>query len=66
MEGPDEGRLVRRFKLEMLGVPGAEPMWFDSRKELDAMVVFMKGCPVSDGPVLLRVTEFSQTKTELV
>jgi hypothetical protein len=57
---------VKRYKLEMLGVPGAEPMWFDSRKELVATVVFMKDCPVDDGPIRLQVTEFSQTKVEVL
>jgi len=57
---------VKRFKLEWLDLPGREPSWFDTREELDAHVRFIKSCPVDDGPVRLRVTEFSPAKVELL
>jgi hypothetical protein len=57
---------MRRFKVEFLSVPNAEPLWFDTREELDRSVAFMKSCPVDDGPLRLRITEYGVTKTEEV
>jgi hypothetical protein len=58
--GPSGGR----FKLEFRDLPGSEPMWFDTREELDATVDFLRACPVDDGPVRLRITELGVLRTE--
>lgn len=55
---------MKRFK--WVDCPDQEPSWFDTREELDRWVEFLKACPVDDGPLRLRITEFSATKTEVV
>ena len=60
------GELMRRFKVEYVNLPDSEPLWFDTRDEVDSLVRFTKSCPVDDGPVKLRITEFAQVKVEIV
>lgn len=53
-----------RFKLEFEDLPNKEPFWFDTRSDLNSFVKFIKGCPVDDGPVKLKITEFGTKKVE--
>jgi len=58
--------MSKRFKVEFVDLPNADPFWFDTQKEVDDWVRFLKDCPVDDGPTRVRVTEFSVTKTVVI
>ncbi len=53
-----------RFKLEFLDLPDSDPVWFDTREDLDSTLALLKGCPIDDGPVRLRVTDYEAVRTE--
>jgi len=55
-----------RFLLAFIDFPEHEPMRFDTRKEADAWVSFLKNCPVDDGPVRLRLTEVAEVSEEIL
>lgn len=56
-----------RFKLEFIDLPRDEPLWFDTREELEAMVELIKGCPLDGGKrARLRITEYEQAKVREV
>jgi hypothetical protein len=65
---PAEGMeaVMKRFKLEYLNRPNAEPLWFDTKREMDQMVELIRGCPVDDGTIRLRCTTFEAVHIELV
>lgn len=46
-------------KLEVLALPLAEPFWFDTREDAEAMKTFLQACTVDDGPVRTRITEYA-------
>lgn len=51
-----------RFKLEIMNLPNADATWFDTREELDSHVKFLQECPVDDGPIRLKITEYGIVK----
>lgn len=57
---------TKRFKLEFVDLPGAEPLWFETREDLDQTVTLLMGCPIDDGPLRLRVTEFGVVRSSLL
>jgi hypothetical protein len=58
------GKMAGRFKLEFLDLPDSDPVWFDTREDLDSTVELLRGCPIDDGPVRLRITEYAEHKVE--
>jgi len=51
-----------RFKVEYLGKHShLKPDWYETKEDLEASLEFMKSCPIDDGPVEVRITEFSPT-----
>jgi hypothetical protein len=57
---------MKRFKLEYLDRPDAKPLWFNTKREMDQMVDLIRGCPVEDGPIRLRLTTFEAVHIEKV
>ena len=67
-----------RFKLEIVHTVSNEDTgvkktrttlvgWYDSREELNKSVTFMRGCPLNDGVVNFRVSEYGDTpRVEMV
>ena len=57
------------FRVEFVGVtpkPGDRPLEFETQAELDQWLTFIRGCPVDDGPVQLRITEVQPVTTRVV
>ena len=60
---------MKRWKVEFVGDTVFRPFWFDTREEVDEFIRFNKGIHVDDVPgnrVKLRITEYVETKTEVV
>lgn len=56
---------MKRFKVEYVDRDD-DPFWFDTRKEVEDFIQLHRGCPVDSGPVKFRITEFAQTKVEVL
>lgn len=52
------------FRLEFLTHPTQGPVEFETRADLDATLMLIRGCPITDGPVRLRVTELREVSSE--
>ena len=52
----------QRVKVEWEDLPGAEPFWFDSEKEAEEWVEFLKSFPLDDGPARFKITVYGKTK----
>ena len=57
---------MKRYLLEYVDKPEAESLWFDSKFDLDRVLDLIRGCPVDDGPIKLRVTTFEATYIEML
>jgi hypothetical protein len=55
-----------RIKVEWLNLPNSEPAWFDTEEELQSHLELIRGCPVDDGPIRLRITRFATASIERV
>ncbi len=64
--------MAGKFRLEFVDCPGEEPLEFEDKAELDAMVDLIKSCPVDDNPpgvgkfARLRITEYGVVGIKIV
>lgn len=52
------------FLLEFLDDPAPEAIRFDTEEDLNATLNLLRGCPVDDGPVRIRVTRLGVVSQE--